>query len=223
MSFTAYAYFSHTVTTNQAPVQSAKWGVEVVSNDEITPMGNGYFTLNNSQSAVEREFAFVISKRADSTANTGYVKIVAHKGVGNDENAVIAYTKQIGSFLENGVKVNDNDRRVVIKVAANQTVFVKFIANWGSCAKTDLIVGEDEFVLVDFGVSSNEQNNQNTLQEEPTLKADGDSGELAQSKEENSNENTASQNDFAESVTETSEGGSSEPAESDDENIEIKE
>ena len=99
MSFTAYAYFTSSISSASTILQSAVYDLEISQPaGAIEVNGLQYIENNTGQDAV---YTFEVSKGAKNTATVGYIKIT----VITDQGDVDYYTKPIGKFMENGHRV----------------------------------------------------------------------------------------------------------------------
>lgn len=133
MSLTAYAFFTHNVTSPVNVMQSASYDIELKA-AEATEL-DGVWTFTNDTDA-EKLFAFSLSKTAGSTAKVGYCEIVVSTDYASEAPDLMHhyYTAPIGKFLENGAEIEVNTRYYNIKVDAGKTAQVRIIAQWGSSA-----------------------------------------------------------------------------------------
>lgn len=128
MTFSAYAYFTSTVTSSRNTIAAADYSVEITPPEGMEKAE--VYTLDNTQNSEDKVFAFEIKRSAEATASVGYCKI----DVMTDTGTVQEYfTKPIGDCMENGVFVTDKARTVYILVKANRSATVEFLPCWGSC------------------------------------------------------------------------------------------
>lgn len=136
MSFTAYAYFSHTLTANVAVIQSATWEIKATPEADVVLDGE-FYQLDNHNGAEDRTFEFNIKEDSETaTATVGYVRIDIKTDV---DGLQTYYSQPIGDFLEDGKLITDSERSVKIIVPAGKTAYVKFTGEWGTCAKEPII------------------------------------------------------------------------------------
>ena len=155
LTFSAYAFFSHGVTSNPSKITAANYELNytvlvgdnrpqegVVTADEpevIAPSD-----LDGNYKLPAGTYTIVMTKPETSKASTGFCKIEVCDTTGNNS---LHYTQQIG-------KVSATDsvttRHILIEVK-DGTAFVKLTASWGTCARTEMIIqdGRFEFNAVD--------------------------------------------------------------------------
>lgn len=146
MSFTAYAFFTHTAYSGVRPVQAASWSVTVTSAEDIVPQ-EGVYPLDNTAGAAERLYTFTVAKAATATATVGYVKVeISAEGA-----TQLYYTQPLGTFLVDDVMTEDVDRQIRIRVPAGKQVQVAFVGEWGSCSKEPIL--EESGVVEPFAAN----------------------------------------------------------------------
>lgn len=138
MSITAYAYFSTSITANISPVQSAVWRIAVEAEPDVVLDGE-FYALDNREGTEPRVYQLTLSKAADATASHGYVKIDIKTDVDDYGALQTYYSQPMGKFLLNGSMTEDLDRDVAVTVPAGKLAYVKFTAEWGTCAKEPVI------------------------------------------------------------------------------------
>lgn len=170
MGFTAYAYFSCNITSNNITIQSASYNLDVAVTDvtpaeengvavateqtEIMPNAEGYYIFENvaadeNAEAQDKTYEFVLTTSATNTASVGYGKFEVLTDVNADGTRQLYYTTPIGTYLDNGQSVENIEYKLKIFVPANKTVKVKVIAEWGTCARGPAMV-EDTTIVPDF-------------------------------------------------------------------------
>lgn len=133
IGFTAYAYFSISVVTDDTSVKAAKWSLDVTCSDDIQPVDKLY-TLDNTKGTTEKTYAFTLEPSREATAQTGYAKIEIKTDVDNFASFNAYYTKPIGTYKVNGIIFTAEKRVIKIIVPAGKLAIVKITDEWGSCA-----------------------------------------------------------------------------------------
>lgn len=177
MSITAYAFFSHSVSSGQMTVESKYYDLTVTPPEGIITQENDVYTLYNDTDE-DKEFAFSIAKaQGENVVAVGYCKISVKTDANSPditEDVQNFYTKPIGTYIDNDVKVTNDLRWVKITVEPHKTAIVRFIAEWGTCAKEPII---DEIITPDYGsspsVSAGETVKNNTESETQQPEIDG--------------------------------------------------
>ncbi len=184
LTYSAYAYFSHGVSSNPNKLIAANYSLEykvlvgdqrpqdgVEPADEVQEVQPS--DLDGTYMLKAGTYTFVMTKPEIAKASTGFCKIELCDESGN---AKTYYTEQIG-------KVSATDsvmtRYILIEVKEGKT-FVKLTASWGTCARTEMILtnGELVFTAVDapsngINVSDdNENSGENTEQSDPSEDTD---------------------------------------------------
>lgn len=128
MSFTAYAYFTCSVSSSLNTIQSAYYSLKITDSSEAVVTDN--YTCGT---ATEDLHTFVLT--ANGTAETGYCKIE----ISNGTEKKIYYTTQI--FKEAG---EDTDRltELTLTIRAAEGCVITFIPQWGTSA--NYAVNQDE-------------------------------------------------------------------------------
>ena len=154
MCMSAYAYFSSSVTSANNIIQAASYRVEVTPDAEAVAEGEYYklpysTTLDaegklmdmTGQQVQTNMYTFTLAKSVDSTASTGYVKVVVKVLKDGETEAVekTLYTQQIGTYLEDGNTLNVPERVLGIEVAEGYQVWVKFVTEWGTCTQPGIV------------------------------------------------------------------------------------
>lgn len=128
MSFSAYAFFSHSLTSGVNRIQSAVYELEVTPKEGDSM---AVYTLKNADGTHELH-EFKLAPSAETTASSGYGKIVVTTDGGADQ---AFYTP---SIWKSGTDVEGEERihsyTVQIKVPQGKTASVKFYSQWGTCA-----------------------------------------------------------------------------------------
>lgn len=134
MGFTAYAYFTASVSSSMNQIQAANYSLSVQSIEIVPVNESGSVVADESNPTKYRlqkgMYDFTLKKSGN--ASTGYCKIK----VNNNENAV-AVTRQIA----------DGDLKVRIEVA--QETVVEFVACWGTYSNEDRFDEKNTMIVVD--------------------------------------------------------------------------
>lgn len=174
MGFTAYAFFTCNITSGTTTIQSARYDLDVEVKDvtpveqsqaavpaaetetaTITPDAEGYYNFENipadaNSEAKDKTYEFVLKKSGAATASVGFGKFEIITDVNEaDSSRQLYYTTPIGTYLENGQSVENNEFKLKILVPANKKVKLKVIAEWGTCARGPAMV-EDSTIIPDF-------------------------------------------------------------------------
>lgn len=145
MSFTAYAYFSHTATAQIVMIQSASWNIEVVSPEGVT-QADGCYIIENKENT-SKTYEFVIRKNeTEATATIGYARIDVKTDVDNFSNTQTFYTQCLGEVLIEGQMTYVTERVVKVTVPAGNKMIMQFVGEWGTCSKTP-IIDENDCIL----------------------------------------------------------------------------
>ncbi len=128
MTFSAYAYFSHSVTSDSNVIKSADYDLTViVKNDadpstELTPSAPRTYTFDGTNAGI-----YTVTLTKAGKAKTGFCVIEVTVG----GNVTRYYTNQIG--LINGVEKNEFKFTIeATAIPAGGSVTVKFIPHWGT-------------------------------------------------------------------------------------------
>lgn len=128
MTFSAYAYFSHSVTSDSNVIKSADYDLTIiVKNDadpstELTPSAPRTYTFDGTNAGI---YTVTLTKAGE--AKTGFCVIEVTVG----GNVTRYYTNQIG--LINGVAKNEFEFTIeATAIPAGGSVTVKFIPHWGT-------------------------------------------------------------------------------------------
>lgn len=140
MGFSAYAFFTSSITSGSNTIVAASYGAEItVAGDENTPQTKVTPTVNqtiHTFSLVKGSYHVVI--KATGNAQNGYCKIVI--GDAESGDSVKYYTIQM-STDEN---VSDNQLEFVVE-CYNDNAELHIIPNWGSCSeKEETKIGYDD-------------------------------------------------------------------------------
>lgn len=141
MSLSAFAFFTHNMTTQVNSIQAASYDLEIASDDGLVAGGNGAYLLDNSAGTEEKIYLFTLQKSAESTASVGYCKIMVATDMVNNAKAdglYHYYSQPIGTYLENGAEVTVEKRTIYIRVAPLRKAEVTFSSQWGSTAEEPL-------------------------------------------------------------------------------------
>lgn len=128
MGLTAYAYFSTTVEAGQNEIVAAKYDLEITV--------DGALLTADTVTLTEGTHTVTMKKTIDSTATTGFCKIV--RKVGNEE--FVYFTQQIGTDVLNNTPAPEITFTIN---APAEGATLSFIVSWGTSvyygADNDLI------------------------------------------------------------------------------------
>lgn len=159
MSFTAYAYFSHDVTSASNIIRSADFDV-LVTVDPESQTENGSYKLTGGSS-------YTVNLEKDGTASTGFCIVEVTVGT----ETFKFHTQQIGT---GGVEQSLSFTLDLTKLTQDDTVKVKFIAHWGTSRfygyenENDFYITQNENVVLEVfnEEKSNTQNSEHTTNSE---------------------------------------------------------
>lgn len=166
MSFTAYAYFTHTITANFGVIKSANWEitVTVTTPEGVTPQAGGGYVIENTDSQAKVYEFKVVKDTQTATASVGYVRVDMKTDVDNFTATQTFYSQCIGEILVDGEMINVLERVIKVTVPANKKVIMQFVGEWGTYAGTPIIdesVGiHPAFANVTEEVNKNQQSTQ---------------------------------------------------------------
>ncbi len=191
MSLSAFAFFTHNMTTQVNSIQAASYNLEIASDDGLVAGENGAYLLDNSAGTEEKIYIFTLQKSAESTASVGYCKIMVATDMVNNAKAdglYHYYSQPIGTYLENGAEVTVEKRAIYIRVAPLRKAEVTFSSQWGSTAEEPLEdkqyawpgfspqTAEEEALIK--GENSTQPNEQQEGQSAPAEQSEGQQGDL---------------------------------------------
>lgn len=134
LSVSAFAFFSHGVSSAKTNITSATYSLSVTSPD-LTE-NNGAFSIENNSGA-EKNYQFTISATDNTTASVGYCKIAVTTDYLDSASREISeqlfYTVPI---WKQGTEGKASSVQISITVPAGKSITARFISEWGSCAKT---------------------------------------------------------------------------------------
>lgn len=165
MGFSAYAFFTSSITSGSNTIVAATYGAEItVARDDNNPQTKVTPTVNqtiHTYSLVKGTYHVVI--KATGNAQNGYCKIVI--GDVNSEISMKYYTIQ----LNTDSKAEKNQIEFKIKCDSDNAQ-VHIIPNWGSCSETDSakIIEQNEEITIENPTSeTTEDASDNQLQKIP--------------------------------------------------------
>lgn len=182
LTYSAYAYFSHGVSSNKTTIAAANYTLEyTVMVGDVRPQG-GVATVETVTEIAPSDldgtyklqpgvYTVKMTKPEASKASTGFcrVEVCDIKG-----NAVTHYTQQIGKVSPEETQTT---RYILIEVK-NADAFLKLTASWGTCARTDMILTNGELEFTAEGNTSTEppESSTNTDPEANPDNTDGQNG-----------------------------------------------
>ena len=139
MSLTAYAYFTHGITSSSNHIKTAVFDIEVAIVDQgdapvaVTSVGNKSYTARLSAG----EYRITVGHSSNSTANTGFATMAV------DDPSNLYYTQQLTRSEYNGT--------ISFTLKTNTEVTLLFSARWG----TSVYHGTQD-VIGDFYITNDE-------------------------------------------------------------------
>lgn len=221
MGFSAYAYFTSSITSGSNTIVAATYGAEItVARDDNNPQTKVTPTVNqtiHTYSLVKGTYHVVI--KATGNAQNGYCKIVI--GDVESEDSIKYYTIQMST----DEKASKSQLEFVVE-CYNDNAELHIIPNWGSCSeKEETKIGyDDSKKLIQIGNPTNssevsddtvDTSSQQTpmTTTKPTTQPATDSKEETQGSTSTSGEDTGNSDSLQDSETsqdgEVSEGKSS--------------
>ncbi len=134
MSFSAYAYFSHDVTSGFNTIKAAtfqtKIEVQIIDEEgavaeKITPITSNYKIFKVSGLKAGKTYTVRITPTKQSSATTGFVTVTA---TGSDKTY---HTQQLG--IDENVK-GGKTKEMIFKLLVTDTTDIVFEAHWGTSA-----------------------------------------------------------------------------------------
>lgn len=156
LTYSAYAYFSHGVSSNKTTIAAANYTLEyTVMAGDVRPQ-EGVTTAETATEIAPSDldgtyklqpgvYTVKMTKPLTSQASTGFCRIEVCDAKGN---TATHYTQQIGKVSPEEVQTT---RYILIEVK-NADAFLKLTASWGTCARTDMILTNGE---LEFAADSN--------------------------------------------------------------------
>ena len=154
MSFSAFAYFSHTASSGVITIKSANYDLDISVDGLIET--DGKFIIANDTNA-DKNYTFTISVNQASTATVGYCKIAVVTDIPTEntlkldgastlDNVQYFYTEPIWTDSK-GDETKPSLRTVTLTVPKGREAQIVFIAEWGSCTKNSVKDGVIEAVF----------------------------------------------------------------------------
>ena len=132
MGFSAYAFFTASVSSNMNQIQAANYALSVQSIGIVPENANGSVmadSLNPNKYTLQKGmYDFTLAKSGN--ASTGYCKIFVN---GNE----VAVTKQI------------TEETVTVRIETAQEIVVEFVACWGTYSSEERFDEVGQMVVVD--------------------------------------------------------------------------
>ncbi|MBR2635380.1 MAG: LysM peptidoglycan-binding domain-containing protein [Clostridia bacterium] len=132
MSITAFAYFSHTVSTGISVIRSADYHIAVTVTPKsstlakgaaaaaVTPKEDGSYTLQKG--------SYSVLLKKSGTATTGFCLI----RVANGDALTEYHSVQLGADAARGTPITEMEFTLELDLADGQSVSVFFIPHWGT-------------------------------------------------------------------------------------------
>lgn len=152
MGFTAYAYYSSSITSGANTIEAAVYGTEIAVKDtsiedEASAILQADISLTNSVGsnyALIAEKTYNVEIKATGTASTGYCKIeVGQKG-------------EDGIYYTIPIKPGET---LTFTIKCYKSSTVSIITNWGSCSVTDetKIIESNESITIGEPITRNSE------------------------------------------------------------------
>ena len=129
MGFTAYAYFTASISSNMNQIQAASFDLEVQKIEPQTETSSASYEAEKTYRLKTGSiYKFVLAKHGN--ASTGYCKIVLTPNdvTSKETSEAVFYTQQFGQV--GGQNETINEREIYITVGVETTV--KFVPCWGT-------------------------------------------------------------------------------------------
>lgn len=141
MGFSAYAYFSASITSHPTSIVSATYDLVVTP-----PIG---IEKSDTYELSEGEHVFILScVDSTSSASVGYCKILVKTDANDlydDNDNQVFYTEPI--WNSDGSTEKPNTRSVKISVPQGKTALVRFLPRWGSYSGESISDGVVEGII----------------------------------------------------------------------------
>ena len=192
LTYSAYAYFSHSVTSKALQITPASYSLDyTVYVGDNRPDGelnvaeeaqtvrpsdlDGTYRLDPGVYTIE------MVKPDTATASTGFCRIEV---CDINANKVTYYTEQIGKVSATELVTV---RYILVEIKDN-AAFVKLTASWGTCARAEQIISNNQFEFVATGSNNTEtpknEPEQNPEQEVEQTPEHGEEQETGQNPEQ---------------------------------------
>lgn len=148
IGFTAYAYFTSSITSSSNTIEAATYSTEIVIKDasdvEMTPTVDNIDYIYGLGSGT-----YAVTIKALGNATTGYCKIVV--GDVNAETSVKYYTIPMSPDEQQPNNV------LTFTIQCYESSDVHIITNWGSCGETDeaKIIASGELITIGTPTTEN--------------------------------------------------------------------
>lgn len=128
MGFSAYAFFTASVSSNMNQIQAASFDLEVTPIETLTTTSSASYESEKTYKLQPGDYVFVLKKSGNAT--TGYCQIVLTPNdvTSKETNESVFYTRQLGKV--EGQNEPINERQISITVGVETTV--KFVPCWGT-------------------------------------------------------------------------------------------
>lgn len=194
LTYSAYAYFSHGVTSDANTITPASYSLEytvyvgdnrpdaeAVTAEEVQTIRpsdlDGTYKLDPGVYTIE------MVKPESATASTGFCRIeICDVNV----NKVTRYTEQIGKV---SATESVTTRYILVEIKDN-AAFIKLTASWGTCARVEQIINNSQFEFTATGNEIPTNPEQNT-----TKQGNEQTPEQGSEQEENQDDNQPSEDD----------------------------
>lgn len=138
MGFSAYAYFSHSISSGRNMIQAANFSLEITNVTGVTEGadGSGMLLVGNTyvcEAKDDNTDAYTFTLKHAGTAETGYCKIEIYQmnesGSKDESTKEIFYTTQI--FKPSGEN-NDRPTSLTLSIQAGAGCVIEFTPQWGT-------------------------------------------------------------------------------------------
>lgn len=134
MGFTAYAFFTASVSSSMNQIQAASFDLEVQKIEPQTETSSASHESEKTYILQPGIYDFILTKSGNATTGYGEIKIGGHS----------IYTEQIGVVDETGTQIGTR----TVRIAVRQETIVEIIACWGTYSGNPIREAE-EMIIVD--------------------------------------------------------------------------
>lgn len=139
MGFSAYAYFTASVSSNMNQIQAANFDLEVQTIEPRTDTSSASYESEKTYKLQPGIYDFTLKKSGN--ASTGYCEILIYNNTGNTQSV---YTQQFGNIKDQEDTIEE--RTIQIRVVTETRV--KFVSCWGTYSGNP-IREQEEIIIVD--------------------------------------------------------------------------
>ncbi|MBO5913211.1 MAG: hypothetical protein J6Q76_07055 [Clostridia bacterium] len=193
LTYSAYAYFSHSVTSDTYKITPASYSLNyTVYVGDKRPNGELNFVeeaqtvrpsdLDGTYRLEPGVYTIEMIKPDTATASTGFCRIEICDINGNK---VTYYTEQIGKVSATESVIT---RHILVEIK-DHAAFVKLAASWGTCARVEQIISNSQLEFTATGNSNTETTERGEEQESEQTPEDDENQLLQEPTETESNKN----------------------------------